>query len=368
MTPPVPAARRRLRVIPIVEAVLLVVLIGIPYVVSDFHVVIVTRMVILAMLAISFDMCWGYSGIMTFGQALFFGMAGYVTALLANKAEFTQIWGVIPISMAVGLIAAFLIGWFLLLGKRTPTIIFVALGTLTASYAAERMVAGWQWVGAGNGMSIFDFMTLGSYEFEPGRVFYYLAVACLLACYLFARWIVRSQFGLVLAGMRQNEERLAFLGYNVPVFKATVFSVAGMIAGLAGGLYAHHEGYIGPASMGIGLSTYAVLYGLFGGVGTLIGPILGVGAIETIAFTLSDVDAFKRYWPVILGVIMLVVVAYKPTGLMGFMLSNRERIGSFGRRGPPKPTEIAKLDTAPEGAPSAASAPAAEREKPHGAA
>ncbi len=136
------------------ELVLLAVLLFLPLFVSDFHTIIVTRMLLLCMLAISFDLCWGFSGIMTFGQALFFGMAGYVIALLANKAGFVQIWGIVPIGMLVGLVVSFFIAWFLLLGKRTPTIIFVALGTLTASYAAERMVAGWQWVGAGNGMSI----------------------------------------------------------------------------------------------------------------------------------------------------------------------------------------------------------------------
>ena len=82
--------------------------------------------------------------------------------------------------------------------------------------------------------------------------------------------------------------------------------------------------------MGIGLSTYAVLYGLFGGVGTLLGAVIGVGAIETIAFVLSDINALKPYWPVILGVIMLVVVAYRPSGLLGAIVSERERIGSFG--------------------------------------
>jgi branched-chain amino acid transport system permease protein len=324
------SARRPIRFIPIVEIVLLVLLIGMPLVVSDFLTIIITRMVILGMLAISFDLCWGYSGIMTFGQALFFGMAGYVVALLANKAGFVQIWGVIPIGMIVGLIVSFLIGWFLLLGKRTPEIIFVALGTLTASYAAERLVAGWQWVGAGNGMSIYDFMKIGDYELEPGVVFYYIAAALLVLVYLASRYLVRSQFGLVLAGMRQNEERLAFFGYKIPVFKALVFSFAGMIAGLAGSLYAYHEGFIGPGSMGIALSTYAVLYGLFGGVGTLIGPLIGVIAIESISFTLSDLEEVKSYWPVVLGVILLVVVAYKPDGLLGFLVSQRERIGTFG--------------------------------------
>ncbi len=76
-----------------------------------------------------------------------------------------------------------------------------------------------------------------------------------------------------------------------------------------------------------------MLYGLFGGVGTLLGAVLGVGAIETIAFTLSDIDELKPYWPVVLGVIMLVVVAYRPTGIMGFLVSRRERIGSFGYGG-----------------------------------
>ncbi len=319
--------------LPFIEGALIVILLGLPWVVSDFHVVVLTRILILAILAVSFDMCWGYSGIMTFGQAFYFGSAGYLVAVLANKASFTQIWGVIPLSMLVGLVTAFLIGWFLLLGKRTPSIIFVALGTLTASYTAERLVAGWHWVGAGNGMSIFDFMKFGSYEFETGPVFYHVVLSLLVICYLCSRWIVRSQFGLVLAGMRQNETRLAFFGYRVQVFKALVFSYAGMVAGLAGGLYAHHEGYIGPADLGMGLSTYVVLYALFGGVGTLIGPILGAGAIESIRFILSDIDAIKAFWPVVLGVILLIVVTWKPTGIMGFFLSERERIGSFGRVG-----------------------------------
>jgi urea transport system permease protein len=332
--------RRRPRpVLPLVEMTALIGLLVIPLVTSSFHTIIASRMMLLAMLAISFDLCWGYSGIMTFGQALFFGTAGYVAALLANKAGFSQIWGIVPVSMLVGLVGSFLIGWFLLLGKRTPTIIFVALGTLTASYAAERLVAGWQWVGAANGMSVWDFMKAGAYEFQPGPVFYYLILGFLVAAYVASRWVVRSQFGLVLAGMRQNEQRLAFLGYRVQGFKALVFSFAGMIAGLAGGLYTFHEGFIGPGSMGIGLSTFAVLYGLFGGIGTLLGPVLGVAAIETISFTLSDIDVVKSYWPVILGVIMLVVVTWRPSGILGLVLSRRERIGSFGigRTDAPRP-------------------------------
>ncbi|WP_419906540.1 branched-chain amino acid ABC transporter permease [Hoeflea sp.] len=318
------------RIMPIVEVLLLGILLVVPLFVSDFLTIIITRMLILALLAISFDLCWGYSGIMTFGQALYFGMAGYAVALLANKAGFQQFWGVIVVGMLVGLIVSLLIAWFLLLGKKRPEIIFVALGTLTASYAAERLVAGWEWVGAGNGMAVYGFLQAGTYELEPGLVFYYIAAAILLAVYLTSRYLVRSQFGLVLAGIRQNEDRLAFFGYRIQEFKALIFSFAGMIAGLSGALYTYHEGFVGPGSMGITLSTFAVLYGLFGGAGTLVGPIIGVFLIEGISFTLSDVDEVRSFWPIILGFIMLIVVTYKTNGVMGFVLSQRERIGTFG--------------------------------------
>jgi len=99
---------------------------------------------------------------------------------------------------------------------------------------------------------------------------------------------------------------------------------------LGGGLYAHHEGFIGPGNVGIGISTMAVLYALFGGAGSLIGPIIGVLAIESISFTLSDIDAVRGYWPIILGVILLVVVTFKQDGLLGFVVTQRERIGTFG--------------------------------------
>ena len=321
---------RQAGVIPIVEILLLILLIIIPFFVGDFLTVIITRMLILALLAISFELCWGYSGIMTFGQGLFFGMGGYAVALFANKADFVQLWGVIPIGLIVGMCASFLIAWLLLLGKRPPELIFIALGTLTFSYAAERLVAGWYWVGGGNGMSIFEYLRIGSFEVEPGRLFYYIVATILLLVYVTSRFLVRSQFGLVLAGARQNEKRLAFLGYKVQKFKAIVFCFAGAIAGLGGGLYAHHEGFIGPGNVGIGISTMAVLYALFGGAGSLIGPIIGVLAIESISFTLSDIDAVRGYWPIILGVILLVVVTFKQDGLLGFVVTQRERIGSFG--------------------------------------
>lgn len=322
------------RLLPIVEVLMLAAALVAPLLLEARPelITLATNLLILSLLAISFDLCWGYSGIMSFGQALFFGVAGYVVALVGRDLELSHAVGTLPLAMLTGLLLALAFATFLLLGRRTPTVIFVALGTLTGSYAAERLVSGWQYVGAGNGLSAVKLLQIGSVELVEGTAFYFLSLALLLGCYLAARYLVHSQFGLVLAGMRQNEERLAFFGYRVQLFKALIFAFAGLIAGLSGALFAYHQGFIGPGSMGPGLSTTAVLYCLFGGSGTLIGPVLGTVLIETISYVLADQDQIKQYWPVILGVVLLVVVAFKPTGILGFIVSERERIGSYGGR------------------------------------
>ena len=305
-----------------------------PFALSTFPqlITLFTNILILSILALSFDLCWGYSGIMSFGQALFFGVPAYVIALVGRDLGFSEIWGTLPLAMLIGLLLSFVFAMFLLLGRKTPTSIFIALGTLTGAYASERLVSGWQYVGAGNGLSSIKLLKLGSFEFVEGIAFYFLAFGCLLAVYLVSRYLIRSQMGLVLAGMRQNEERLAFFGYRVQLYKAVVFSFAGMIAGLAGALYSYHQGFIGPGNMGPGLSTIAVIYCLFGGSGTLIGAVLGTISIEAISYVLADIDILKRFWPVILGLVLLLVVAFQPSGILGLFVTNRERFFSYGWR------------------------------------
>ncbi|MFL5279462.1 MAG: branched-chain amino acid ABC transporter permease [Rhodopila sp.] len=324
--------RPTFRALPAVELCVLAVLIVMPFLLQDRLdlITLATNIMILSILAISFDMCWGFSGIMSFGQALFFGVSGYVVALIGRDLDFSAVWGVLPLAMLTGLVLAFILAMFLLLGRKIPSPIFVALGTLTGSYAAERLVSGWQYVGAGNGLSSIKLLQLGAFEFVEGLEFYSLAALSLLIVYLLCRFIVRSQLGLVLAGMRENEERLAFLGYRVQTFKALIFSFAGMAAGLSGALYSYHQGFIGPGNMGPGLSTTAVIYCLLGGTGTLVGPVIGTAAIELLSYGLSDIDAIRQFWPVVLGLVLLLVIMFQPSGLLGLVVSNRERIGSYG--------------------------------------
>jgi len=324
---------------------ILVVFAAAPMMLADYLTVFVTRVLILALLALSFDLVWGYSGIMSFGQALFFGAAGYGVALLARDLGITSICIVLPAALGIGLILSFFIGGFLLLGRYPPTTIFVAMGTLTGSYAAERLARGWYYLGGQNGIPSIPPMTAGSYEFAEGRVYYYLAFSVLTIVYLVCRFVVRSQFGLALAGARDQEARILFLGYQAQKLKLTVFSLAGAIAGLAGALYAFHEGFVGPSMLGVVLSTQVVLYALFGGVGTLIGPIIGVIAIEIAGFWLAD--SFPKIWPIMLGLLLLVVTLFWPTGLVGAVVSEQERSGRFGRRPfPPRHTDAGADDAA----------------------
>jgi branched-chain amino acid transport system permease protein len=320
---------RRWQVLPIVEIAVLAIGLLLPLILQDYLTVFATRVLILCLFALSFDLVWGYAGIMSFGQAVFFGTAGYSVALLARDLGVTSILIVLPAGLLIGLVVALLLGGFLLLGRHPASVIFVSLGTLTGSYAADRLARGWYYLGGQNGIPSIPPMSLGAYDFEEGPAFYYLALGILLLVYLLCRFLIRSQFGLALAGLRENEQRIAFFGYKVQHLKAIIFSVSGAIAGLAGSLYAFHEGFVWPNMLGVVMSTQVVLYVLFGGAGTLIGAVIGAVVIEAVSFWLSN--SYQEIWPIILGVLLLLVILFRPAGLVSLILNERERVGNFGR-------------------------------------
>jgi branched-chain amino acid transport system permease protein len=327
----IPARVRRFRrwqLLPVMEILVLTIGALLPLVLQDYLTVYATRVLILCLFALSFDLVWGYAGIMSFGQAVFFGSAGYGVALIARDLGMTSLLIVLPAGLLIGFAFALLLGGFLLLGRHPSSVIFVSLGTLTGSYAADRLARGWYYLGGQNGIPSIPPMSLGSYDLVEGPVFYYLALGILLLVYLLCRFLVGSQFGLALAGLRENEQRIAFLGYRVQRLKAIIFSFAGAIAGLAGSLYAFHEGFVWPNMLGVVMSTQVVLYVLFGGAGTLIGAVIGTVVIEAVSFWLSN--SYQDIWPIILGLLLLLVILFRPAGLISLIVSERERVGDFG--------------------------------------
>ncbi|RYX99349.1 MAG: branched-chain amino acid ABC transporter permease [Bradyrhizobiaceae bacterium] len=320
---------RVLPLLPIIEVAMLIIGLLLPLVLQDYLTVYATRVLILCLFALSFDLVWGYAGIMSFGQAVFFGSAGYGVALLARDLGVTSILLVLPAGILIGFAFALMLGGFLLLGRNPASVIFVALGTLTGSYACDRLARSWYYLGGQNGIPSIPPMTLGAHDITEGPVYYYLALGFLFVVYLLCRYLMRSQFGLALAGLRENEQRIAFFGYKVQHLKAIIFSLSGAIAGLAGGLYAFHEGFVWPSMLGVVISTQVVLYVLFGGSGTLIGAVIGTIVIEAVSFWLSN--SYQDIWPIILGVLLLLVILFRPAGLVSLVLSERERVGRFGR-------------------------------------
>ena len=330
-----PTAAAPRPIIPWVEALLLLGFLLVPAVIPDYLTDFASRLLILALFAISFDLVFGYAGILSFGQALFFGGAGYVVALLARDHNISSVLVVVPVSILVGLVLGALVAGFLLLGRHPPSMIFVALGTLTASFAGEELARSWYYLGGQNGIPSIPVLSIGSYQFSS-VAFFYLTLAIFVVIYLGCRVLIRSQFGLALVGIREQEQRLGFFGYRAPVFKAVIFTAAGAVAGLAGGLYAFQQGFVWPSMMGVVLSTQIVLYCLFGGIGTLVGPILGVIAIETFSYVFAQ--EYPQIWPILLGLLLLLVILLRPSGLISLAVSERERVGSFAPRRSRRPT------------------------------
>ncbi len=324
------AATPRAPVLPALEVGVLLVLAVSPLFMAQFHVSFMTRLLLLVMLALSFELAWGYGGIFSFGQAVFFGWGAYVAGLLGTRKDVTSIFIVIPAAALTGLALAAALGAFLFMGRRRVSLIYVSLATLAVSYACERLAAAWTAIGAANGIPSVPVLTAAGHTLVPGRTFYYLIFAISLAVYLIFRYIVRSQFGLVLVAGRTDLQRVTYLGYKTAVAQLVVFTLAGSVAGMAGGFYAFHEGFVSPSLLGVVLSTQAVLYVLFGGVGTLIGPVIGTAVIEGAGLNLAQ--AFPTYWPIILGLLLLGGIMFLPNGIIGLLVPERARVVHFGRR------------------------------------
>jgi branched-chain amino acid transport system permease protein len=322
--------KRQIERIPLVELALLACFLPLPFYAADYVTIYATRMVILCFLALSFDMAWGFAGVISFGQAVFYGGAGYVGAILARDLGVTSIFLLIPAGAVAGTIGALLIGFLLLTGESSRKMIFVGLGTLICSYAAERIGRGWAFLGGQNGIPSLPMATAGNTDLTEGTAYFYVALALLCVTYLALRAVTRSQLGLALTAMRENETRIAYFGYRTAWLKIAIFTLSGAVAGVGGVLAVFHDGFVAPPSVGVVLSTQAVLYVLLGGAGTRIGGILGVIVIEGVSFWLSD--NYSQIWPILLALLLLLIVLARPSGLISLIVSDGERAGSFGTR------------------------------------
>lgn len=330
-------------------AVLAVILVfGLPLLnaggyVSDYYLNLFGKYLSLAILAMGMSLIWGFSGILSLGQAIFFGIGAYsfgmylmlessgkgvygeaipdfmvwnqVTQLPLYWKPFHSLPFAVVAALLVPVAAAVVIG-FLTFRRRVGGTYFAIL-TQAMAFAAWLMFNRNEMnLGGTNGLT--DFKTLLGYSLsEPGtqRGLYLCTSILLVVSFFLCRWLVGSKMGLVLTAVRDQEQRLRFLGYPVASYKIFIFAVAAALGGLAGALYVPQVGIITPSQIGVLPSLEIVVWVATGGRNSLVGAIIGAVGINAARSVLTA--RFPEWWPVILGGLFVAVVLFFPDGIVG---------------------------------------------------
>jgi urea transport system permease protein len=331
--------------------------------VSNFSINLYGKYLCYAILAISVDLLWGYTGMLSLGQALFFTLGGYMMGMYLMRMigdlgqyhkpipDFLVFlgWSTLPTfwkpfsSFPFAILMAFLlpgvlaaIFGFLAFRSRIRGVYFSIL-TQALTYAACLLFfRNSLLLGGNNGFTDFKFI-LGYDLRSPGtqRGLYIATAMALLLVYLGCRWLSQTKFGLVQQAIRDSENRVLFSGYAAGFYKLFVFVFCALIAALGGILYVPQVGIINPSEMGTDKSLEAVVWVAVGGRGTLIGPI--IGAIFINALKSWSTRAYPDMWLLILGTLFILVTVFMPKGIVGLPGQLRSVRGRFRRNSAPAP-------------------------------
>ncbi|MEW6532025.1 MAG: branched-chain amino acid ABC transporter permease [Thermodesulfobacteriota bacterium] len=291
---------------------------GIPY--MGGYVGLAIEMVIFAIFAIGFDLMLGYTGILSFGQAAYFGLAGYTMGLVCIHFKVPIFVGMLA-GVVLGVLAAVVIG--LLIIRKTG--IYFAMLTIAFGQMFFFIASRWKDVTGGeDGLTGIPrtIFSLGpfSWNLQNDLSYYYFVFVFFVVATLAKYWLVRSHFGQVLKTIRENEVRAQMVGYNVRRYKLYSFIIGGAFAAVAGVLYAMFLRYMFPQTLDWIRSGNVVIMGLVGGMGTLFGPIVGAGLVT---YLMNFTSYYTKYWQFIMGVIFVVFILFFPRGIWGFVERNR---------------------------------------------
>jgi branched-chain amino acid transport system permease protein len=295
-----------------------VALATVPLVGERFHVQLATQMMVLAIFAMSLDLLVGFTGLVSFGHAAFYGLAGYSLALLTRDAGLISMWATLPLTLAACAIAAAIIGW---LSIRTSGIYFIMV-TLAFAQMIYYFFNDARDFGGSDGLyvnvrpqlAVGEVMLL---NLQSRTTFFYFAFAALLATFAFLWALLRSPFGRVITAIRVNEQRTRALGFPIARYKLVSFVIAGILAGLAGYLGAAQFGYVNPAHLGWRESGRVLMVVILGGSGTLFGPALGAFVFVLLEDVLSGLT---EHWLLLMGGFVIAVVLLLPDGIAGLLL------------------------------------------------
>ncbi len=278
---------------------------------SKYSMLLAFDALLFGAVAMSLDLLMGYTGLVSFGHAAFFGLGAYATAVLLER-------GVLSLWLCLGL-AAVVVGAYALTVSYFATSrrgIYFALLTLIFAEVIYTCFRYTQTFGGSDGIQGLPPPRVlpGVAVDTPARM-YYLMLAYLLLAYLACRVLVRSHFGRVLVAIRENEDRARFLGYDVQRYKMGVCLISALLTGLAGALYPGRAAYATPDLLHWSVSGEFIIMVMIGGLGTLVGPILG-GAFFILLQ--EKASSYVEWYSIIVGLVLVLIVLFAPRGLLGF--------------------------------------------------
>lgn len=292
-------------------------LIGVlPLFMGRFYVVLVTEMIIWGLFALSFNLIYGYTGMLSFGQSIFFGIGAYFLVYGAR-------WGLpLPMNLFLLTLAAGILG----VGVGTAVIRVRGakffLVTLVGAILFHLIALDNRWLTGGDDGFIVSAAYLGI------RNNFYLVYGVSLVVGLTIAGLVRSRLGLAFRMIRDDQKRAELLGYWTDGFKVLSFSLGGAIAGLAGGLYGYTSGFVSADYFHWSHSANAVIWTVLGGSGTVAGPFIGAALLTWLREGLSAL--WGKVYPVVVGILLIVLVVGLPEGIVGMFQGVAEKLkGSF---------------------------------------
>lgn len=297
-------------------AIFLVALASFPQFGQDFYTELITRVMILSIFAISLDLLVGYTGLISFGHAAWFGMGGYVFALMGTKYQLTNnLWLTLPAAMIVTALASFLVGLFVL-RTRGMFFIMVTLAFAQIFYFLFHDIKALG--GSSDGMNLrgkpsAEIGTWVPFELSNVNTLFYFVMVLMVLLLLFLALLLRSPLGRALQGIKENEHRMAAIGFPVFRYKLAAFTLAGSFAGLAGYLFAVLNGGVNPELLSWHQSADVLLMVILGGMGQLWGGVIGAFTFMLLQEVLST---FSKLWHLWLGVAIVLLVLFLPDGMI----------------------------------------------------
>ncbi|MFQ5859249.1 MAG: branched-chain amino acid ABC transporter permease [Anaerolineae bacterium] len=306
----------------VVPLLVLVGLLVFPLISPSYIQSLAVEVFLFAIFAMSLDLLLGYTGLVSFGHAAFFGLGGYVLAYVARGVT-ANLLVTVPLVLIVTAIGAAIIGFFSL---RTTGIYFLML-TLAFAQMLFGLAVKWTPVtGGSDGLAGVPRPYVGvgnvALRFGSNLYFYYLVAVAFIVCWWLLRRIVGSPFGYTLRGIKENESRMRALGYNTWRFKMATLIVAGVFAGVSGALFAHFNWHAAPENLYWTMSGQVLLMVIVGGSGSLTGPILGAALVRLLP---SYASTYTDRWQTIMGLVFIAFVLFAPQGIMGLIRDYQAR-------------------------------------------